>query len=863
MAEAGQPSLLQSRQRGVLWRMVRYFAGKALSLFIVCVLSVFLIIIIANYGGYIDQMVKGEIDQAVGLAFRYQLNDLPLEQRNEIIEQTRQQMYEAAGVNEPFLNRTARWLWRGLTLDFGLPLGGSSFLPTPQAQGGSIRDILLDRLPATLELFGSANLLIFVTSISAGMFLSRRYDSWLDKLVKALSPLSAIPAWFYGVLMGMLLVALGKRVPILVMLFTAIFLAGFFQTAYVWRSFFLLYAEEDYVEMAKAKGLSERIVRRDYLMRPALPTLLTYFALMLIGLWMGSIVLETVFGWEGIGKLFLMGITFNDTPLIVSIVVVYAYMLAVTIFLLDVSYALVDPRVRIGNGSQSDAAANKRGGTGNLFRRGRRFSPPEQAAGSGLSLGESARDFFSLWGNRLGDSIRSLWRTLREINRIPPARRSLLFILFLFGLAVYTVVSIPYDLAISLWRGDGQIFVYYPREASPEWVNLFREDKLPPNLILDSAEGGGQKVEEIISDTTKITTITYPIPFPYAHPPQDLALYIKADYAEKQPLVFLYWDTPDGRRIKLADTTLKRVDVFNISQSPEVQKRLKTLKPEQALFAAPGDPDGAVLQGEYALVVEAFLFEPEADLDAEFVMRGQVFGLAGTDIKRRDIMVELLWGLPIVLAFGLLGAVMTNVLSMLIAAAGAWYGGWLDGLLQRITELNMALPAFPISLMVFVMYSKSIWVILVVTVALGIFGSGVKTYRATFLQIKEAMYIEAARAYGASDARIVLRYMLPRIVPVLAPQVIVAIPSFVFLEASLAFLGVSDPVFPTWGKLLVETFFVTRGTNIAFDPANMLYYTHFYTGVLVPALLLILLALSFNTLGTYLEKVLNPRLKSE
>lgn len=863
MAEAGQQSLSQSRQRGILWRMVRYFAGKALSLFIVCVLSVFLIIIIANYGGYIDQMVKGEIDQAVGLMFHGQLNDLPFEQRIEVIEQTRQQMYEAAGVNEPFLSRTARWLWRGLTLDFGLPLGGSSFLPTPQAQGGTIRDVLLDRLPATLELFGSANLLIFVTSVSVGMFLSRHYDSWLDKLVKTLSPLSAIPAWFYGVLLGLVLFSLGKRLSDLALLFVAIFLAGFFQTAYVWRSFFLIYSEEDYVEMAKAKGLSERVIQRDYLMRPALPTLLTNFALMLISLWMGSIVLETIFNWPGLGQLFFMGISFNDTPLLVSIVVIYAYMLAVTIFLLDASYTLVDPRVRIGSGNQSDAAINKRGGTGNLFRRGRRFSPPEQAAGSGSSLGELARDFFPAWGNRLGDSIHRLRQTIRQIIRIPPARRSLLFILFLAGLAVYTVASIPYDLAISLWRGDGQIFIYYPREAMPEWVNLFREDKLPPNLILDSAKGEAEKVEEIVAGDARIITITYPIPFPYAQPPQDLALYIEADYAEKQPLMFLYWDTPDGRRIKLADTTLKRVDIFNISQSPEVQKRLKTEKPEQVLFAAPDDPQGAVLPGDYALVVEAFLFEVEADVDAEFVMRGQVFGLAGTDFKRRDVMIELLWGLPIVLAFGLLGAVMTNVLSMLIAAAGAWYGGWVDGLLQRITELNMALPAFPISLMVFVMYSKSIWVILVVTVALGIFGSGVKTYRATFLQIKEAMYIEAARAYGASDARIVLRYMLPRIVPVLAPQIIVAIPGFVFLEASLAYLGVSDPVFPTWGKLLMETFFVTRGTNIAFDPANMLYYTHFYAGVLVPALLLILLALSFNTLGTYLEKVLNPRLKSE
>jgi peptide/nickel transport system permease protein len=248
-------------------------------------------------------------------------------------------------------------------------------------------------------------------------------------------------------------------------------------------------------------------------------------------------------------------------------------------------------------------------------------------------------------------------------------------------------------------------------------------------------------------------------------------------------------------------------------------------------------------------------------VDVEMVIRGQVYGLFGTDNLRRDIRVELLWGLPIVLAFGILGAVMTNILSMLIAAIGAWFGGGLDNLIQRITEVNMALPAFPISLLIFIMYSKSIWVILIVTVALSIFGPGIKSYRSTFLEIRESPFIEAALAYGANDWRLIFRYMVPKISSILIPRIVVAIPSFVFLEASLAYLGVSDPVFPTWGKLILDTVFMKRGSTYSLSPENMLFYSHIYFSILIPVAVLILLAVSSNALGSNLEKYLNPKLR--
>jgi peptide/nickel transport system permease protein len=170
-------------------------------------------------------------------------------------------------------------------------------------------------------------------------------------------------------------------------------------------------------------------------------------------------------------------------------------------------------------------------------------------------------------------------------------------------------------------------------------------------------------------------------------------------------------------------------------------------------------------------------------------------------------------------------------------------------LIQRITEVNLVLPFLSILVMVGTFYSKSIWVILGVTVLLSIFGGGIKTYRANFMQIKESMYIEAAQAYGASDFRIIFMYLIPRIVPLLIPGLVSSIPTFVFLEASLAVLGLGDPVLPTWGKIINDA-----------QQAGALYNGMYYW-ILQPAVLLMITGLAFAMLGFSLDRIFNPRLR--
>ena len=223
--------------------------------------------------------------------------------------------------------------------------------------------------------------------------------------------------------------------------------------------------------------------------------------------------------------------------------------------------------------------------------------------------------------------------------------------------------------------------------------------------------------------------------------------------------------------------------------------------------------------------------------------------MAGTDIYRRDLKVALLWGVPIALAFGLLAALGTSILTMLFAAMGAWYGGWVDGLIQRITEVNLVLPFLSILVMIGTFYSRSIWVILGATVVLSIFTGQIKTLRAAFIQVKESTYIEAARAYGASNWRLIVLYLIPRLVPTLIPGLVSSVPTFVFLEASLSVLGLGDPTLPTWGKLINDAF------------VNGALYKGQYYWILEPAVLLMFTGLAFALLGFALDRIFNPRLR--
>lgn len=376
MAEASLPSqsnLTATLTRRPGWtttlRVLRYSLVRLVALFATVVVGVYLTILIANMGGYVDEIKKAQIREGISLSVSMDPANRALTpaQRNELIEGLVQVEVRRLGLDRPFLLRSFASLTDALTLN----LGRTNYL-TSDSGSKLVRLVILERLPPTLLLFATSNLFLFFFSIFVALRLSRNYGNLADRMVIALAPTSAAPGWFYGIFLILIFSALLGWLPFggmvdtpppadrlqyawsvlrhMILPVSAITLSAIFLTIYNWRTFFLIYSSEDYVDMAKAKGLPGRIVENRYILRPTLPTIITNFALLVIGLWTGAIILETVFNWPGLGRLLYQAIGLFDTPIIVGSTVIYAYLLAITVFVLDFTYALVDPRVRVGEG---------------------------------------------------------------------------------------------------------------------------------------------------------------------------------------------------------------------------------------------------------------------------------------------------------------------------------------------------------------------------------------------------------------------------------------------------------------------------------------------------------------------------------
>lgn len=350
-------------------RVLRYSVVRVITLFLTMLVATYLTILIANMGGYVDEIMRNEISERVTqhIASSPASVNLTPEVRKKLIQDAIVLEEKRVGLDRPFALRSFTYLTNAMTLNLGRAINLTS-----DSGSKNIRLIILERLPPTLLLMGTSQLFLFFGSVFFALILSRKYGNFWDKFVVALSPTSAAPPWFYGIFLILIFAAIFKIMPFggmvdspppvnkfdyfinvmkhLTLPAASLILSSIFLSIYNWRTFFLIYSSEDYVEMARAKGLHSRDIERKYILRPTLPNIITNFALLIITLWTGAIITETVFLWPGLGRTFYRAIGLYDTPVIVGLTIIYGYLLAITVFLLDFIYALVDPRVKVGSG---------------------------------------------------------------------------------------------------------------------------------------------------------------------------------------------------------------------------------------------------------------------------------------------------------------------------------------------------------------------------------------------------------------------------------------------------------------------------------------------------------------------------------
>ena len=287
----------------------------------------------------------------------------------------------------------------------------------------------------------------------------------------------------------------------------------------------------------------------------------------------------------------------------------------------------------------------------------------------------------------------TLKNSFREILRYPSAIAGVIMVLLLVLVSIYAVIKIPYSQAVYLWRGGEDVWGANPKFAPPAWFNFFSSKKSPLSFDVSTADGTMTKiVTPPRAQNSGTINISYSFDFQYDDYPQEMLINFDTKYAQKQPFVSINRVTPDGRNIRIDNLGISQQQTLRFSQDQQFIQGLNGQDPMQALFNDP--KTNKILKGKYQVQIIGVTFEQGSDINAQFFFQGQVYGLAGTDQYRRDLMVALLWGAPVALAFGLLASIGTLVATMIIAAIGTWYGGWVDALIQRITEIKLDFAVF-------------------------------------------------------------------------------------------------------------------------------------------------------------------------
>jgi peptide/nickel transport system permease protein len=888
----------------------RYLAGKALTILVTIFVGVFITMLIVSYPtgsgdgpnmSPFELRLETQIDSLIysGLYDGTIPRDSNGAPDQNALDAFTKKLRSDAGLDLRIWPRRILWTLKALTFNWGTL---DSTYVEQLGVGPSFRsfsdNVALQFLPNTLLLIGIAYLLVFLIGMPLALHLARNHGNWLDRFLTILSPISSVPSWVFAVLLITIFAVQLHWLPVggmfdfhkpedpleatqvllkhMILPVSALVLSLLFQLVYTWRTFFIIYSEEDYVDLARAKGLANRTLEKQYILKPALPYIITSFATSLIAFWQLTVALEAVFQWPGIGLLYIKSlpnywkesVQNGDLMIVIQIVVIFAYLLGLLVFLLDVIYVFVDPRIHLVPAShiaQTNARV-KRKSTGwaspfKAWMKNKSPVRPKPAAGPDMKRAFSWSQFFRDSRESMREIQARSRLFIQELRMYPSAIFGLIVIVILLAGSFYAVFALPYE-QFGREFDENRVKGYNltPRLAAPLWFNYFSRTPRLSMLIMDE----NSKEANISFRTTDNgwveKTTTFKFDYNYGDFPSDVFLYLDPKYTQKFPFVSMVWTTPGGKTIDLKAQAVGAETDYDFGSGISTNKLLNK-NPEwkkwfvisgqyptpayELLFAKPDSIQSIPQRGTYQLEIKSLFFENDSDLQSKLVLLGQVYGAAGTDYWRRDLIVPLFWGMPFTLIIGFMGTLITTLIAMVLPAVGVWFGGGLDAFIQRLTEVNMVLPGLAIAVMANLLFGTSIWILLGIVVLLNAFGGPIKTFRSAFLQAKEAPYMEVARSYGASNFRIITHYLVPRILPVFIPHLVSQIPSFIFLEATLGFFNIKS-TYPSWGRIIYDG--LSRGA---------LYGSPFW--VLEPIFLLLLTGLAFAMLGSALERILNPR----
>lgn len=219
----------------------------------------------------------------------------------------------------------------------------------------------------------------------------------------------------------------------------------------------------------------------------------------------------------------------------------------------------------------------------------------------------------------------------------------------------------------------------------------------------------------------------------------------------------------------------------------------------------------------------------------------------GTTNQGMDVFSQMVWGARVALLVGLLSAIGSVVLGTFIGLVAGYFGGWIDEVLMRATDIAFGIPFLPFAMVVIAIARPSLLLVILLVVFF-LWRTTARVVRAQVLSLKARPFVWAARAAGAGPARIIARQILPNVLPLAFLYMAIGVQTGVMLEAALSFLGFGDPNVQSWGIML----------NAAFRAGAM---RSAWWWVLPPGLALSLFVIAVFMITRAYEERLNPQLR--
>jgi peptide/nickel transport system permease protein len=220
----------------------------------------------------------------------------------------------------------------------------------------------------------------------------------------------------------------------------------------------------------------------------------------------------------------------------------------------------------------------------------------------------------------------------------------------------------------------------------------------------------------------------------------------------------------------------------------------------------------------------------------------------GTDDGGVDMLSLMIYGSRVSLEVGFAAALVAMIIGGTVGVVSGFFGGGIDVLLMRITDIFLVIPDIPLVIVVAAIFGRNLLNIILI-IGIIYWTSTARLIRAQVKSVRERVYVKRARSIGAGNNRLVFKHVLPQVAPLLIANTVLMIALAVFLETYIAFLGLGDPSTISWGKLIENSFLGNAVLNNA------------WWAVVPPGLAVTVVILACTMVGQSMEDALNPRLK--